>query len=156
MTDVTGGHQQICVKVNTPVDSGVAHLVEALSSFPELCTLSSCQGAAFVSFRLERPICDQALFLCWFRRNLASEATISAEWGGQATLLFTLRCHPASITLVSSAVTKIGYLWRSLLDDNPCKEFDNSQTSLTRLSKWRRHDPLASPIADLMWRDLCT
>jgi len=39
-------HKQTWVKVNAPVDEGVAGLVSALSSFPELCTIESCQGDA--------------------------------------------------------------------------------------------------------------
>lgn len=49
-------HTEIFVKVNAPVDSGVAPLVEALSFIPELETLESCEGEpdgkmAYVFFR---------------------------------------------------------------------------------------------------------
>ncbi len=47
-------HKQIYVKVNTPVDEGVAELIEALSLFPKLKTSESCEedspGKAWVSF----------------------------------------------------------------------------------------------------------
>ncbi len=50
-------HVEIFVKVNARVDSGVAPLVDALSSIPGLETLESCQGdppdrMAYVFFRL--------------------------------------------------------------------------------------------------------
>ncbi len=49
-------HQQTWVKVNAPVDCGIAALVSALSSFGGLETIESCQGVrgqtnAFVLFR---------------------------------------------------------------------------------------------------------
>ncbi len=37
-------HKQIWVKVNAPVDEGIAELIEALSAFPKLQTIESCQG----------------------------------------------------------------------------------------------------------------
>jgi hypothetical protein len=39
-----GRHRQVWVKVNAPVDEGVAELVDALSTFPGLSTVASCQG----------------------------------------------------------------------------------------------------------------
>ena len=48
-------HKQVWVKVNAPVDDGVAALVEALSAFPQLRTRESCEsldgnGTAWVWF----------------------------------------------------------------------------------------------------------
>jgi hypothetical protein len=40
------GHEQIWVKVNAPVDSGVAEIVSALNCVEGLETLQSCQGDA--------------------------------------------------------------------------------------------------------------
>lgn len=37
-------HIQTWVKVNAPVDEGIAELIEALSAFPKLQTIESCQG----------------------------------------------------------------------------------------------------------------
>ena len=51
------GHEQTLVKVNAKVDRGVAALVESLNRFPEVCSLSSCEGDAdrwaFVSFTID-------------------------------------------------------------------------------------------------------
>ena len=45
-------HRQRFVKVNTNVDEGVSDLVEGLSMFPRLCTVSSCEGPpATIFFR---------------------------------------------------------------------------------------------------------
>jgi hypothetical protein len=37
-------HKQVWVKVNAPVDEGMAALISALSVFPKLRTIESCQG----------------------------------------------------------------------------------------------------------------
>ena len=37
-------HKQLWVKVNAPVDKGIAELITALSAFPKLQTIESCQG----------------------------------------------------------------------------------------------------------------
>jgi hypothetical protein len=37
-------HEQTWVKVNTTVDKGISRLIEALSDFPKLKTIESCQG----------------------------------------------------------------------------------------------------------------
>jgi hypothetical protein len=41
-----GGHEQVWVKVNAPVDAGVAEIVAVLNSVDGLETLQSCQGDA--------------------------------------------------------------------------------------------------------------
>ena len=41
---VWNNHRQVWIKVNADVDAGIVRLVEALSSFPQLRTTSSCQG----------------------------------------------------------------------------------------------------------------
>ena len=47
-------HEQTMVKVNAQVDRGIAPLVEALNRFPEVQTVSSCEGGdgreAYVAF----------------------------------------------------------------------------------------------------------
>lgn len=42
---MTATHTQTWAKVNAPVDVGVKPLVEALSAFPALRTVESCEGA---------------------------------------------------------------------------------------------------------------
>jgi hypothetical protein len=41
-----GGHEQVWVKVNAPVDAGVAEIVSVLNGVDGLETLQSCQGDA--------------------------------------------------------------------------------------------------------------
>lgn len=38
------GHKQVWAKVNAHVDEGIAELIAALSAFPKLQTIESCQG----------------------------------------------------------------------------------------------------------------
>jgi hypothetical protein len=40
----SSGHHQVWVKVNAPVDAGIAHVVEILNRIPGLQTLDSCEG----------------------------------------------------------------------------------------------------------------
>ena len=40
------GHAQVWVKVNAPVDAGIAHLVAILNRIDGLYTLDSCEGIA--------------------------------------------------------------------------------------------------------------
>lgn len=65
-------HRQIWLKVNAPVDEGVIDLIAALSAFPRLRTIESCEdigdGARWVCFQygdedLERPWQQLAEFI---------------------------------------------------------------------------------------------
>lgn len=51
-------HEQVWAKVNAPVDRGVVGLIEALSQFPGLETVESCEGngrdAVWICFRFGR------------------------------------------------------------------------------------------------------
>jgi hypothetical protein len=145
-------HRQSCVRVNALVDQGIASLVEALSNFPCLCTLSSCEGGAFVTFRFERPLREQALLLCWLSRQIVGLGDLTAEWGGRDSLMFTLRCHPASIISLCSKVESVLTDFHSLLCDSPGRESGSSQDSMNHPLKPEYHDQPASPFADRMLR----
>jgi hypothetical protein len=110
-------HRQVFTRVNAPVDEGLAALVSALSEFPTLCTLSSCEGAAFVTFRFGRALDDQAVFLCWLSNQIVGVGNLSAEWGGRASLVFNLSCPPSSVTSLTSRISSI---LKSIQNDEPC------------------------------------
>jgi hypothetical protein len=66
-------HKQVYTKVNAPVDRGISPLVSALSLFPKLQTIESCEdlnGWAWVAFTYgdhwERPWEDLARFVLGF------------------------------------------------------------------------------------------
>jgi len=84
-------HQQVWAKVNAPVDKGVASLITALSTFPKLQTLESCenlQGWAWVTFvygeHWKRPWEDLAKFVLGFlgsalARELGDRVRVSIQ-----------------------------------------------------------------------------
>ena len=84
-----GQHKEVWVKVNAPVDEGVAPLVAALSDFEGVCTAASCQGhspkgeesQATVFFTYARGNPSDAN--CWSPR-LRREPAEFAMWLGNA------------------------------------------------------------------------
>ena len=96
-------HIQKLVKVNAPVDEGIADVVVALNAFPKLCTTQSCQGRddgfGFVSFRYGETAQETIDFLFWLETvGLAGlpGRFLSAKWGGGETLILELEiAHPA-------------------------------------------------------------
>src|SRR6516164_1098222 len=74
---VRNNHRQVWIKVNADVDAGIVRLVEALSSFPQLRTTSSCQGnpprGAEVTFVYGEHVYDGwkalAEFVVWSKAN---------------------------------------------------------------------------------------
>lgn len=46
MSNLKRPHKQSWIKINAPVDDGVADLVSSLSAFPRLQTIESCQGGS--------------------------------------------------------------------------------------------------------------
>ena len=100
-------HKQTIVQVNALVDSGIEELVSALNDeFSYLYTESSCEGGAFVTFRLNLPIPETMTFFYWLSRHLirVAHATVTAQWGGGKTLLCTLRCQPCDIPAVTHII----------------------------------------------------
>ncbi len=91
-------HEQADVKVNIPVDAGVRHLVEALSAFPHVYTVDSCErderGLAYVLFTVGNGSSDEVRrFVDRIRSVLSDGArglsfTLSIEWtsGGRNPL----------------------------------------------------------------------
>ncbi len=151
-SEIKNPHRQLCVRVNAPVDQGIASLVEALANFPCLCTLSSCEGGAFVTFRFERSLQEQALLLCWLSRQIVGLGNLTAEWGGKSSLIFTLRCQPASIISLASKVDRLSTDFRSWLCDSPDRESGSFQPPVSHRLEPEYHDQPASLIADQMLR----
>jgi len=92
----TDSHQQILVQVKAPVDVELAELVEVLNEFPYLYTVNSCQGQPdgefWVDFRFGKSLTDASIFLAWFSRQMVvCKARVSAEWGGGATHVLSIR-----------------------------------------------------------------
>lgn len=113
-------HEQVWTKVNAQVDKGIAPLVEALSAFPELQTLSSCEGyqdrAATVSFRYGAPSPEawrelSAFVFGFFGPKMAQKVGDSARvfvevttWG---ETLGGLSIRPGCVSDVAVAVSEM-------------------------------------------------
>lgn len=111
-------HEQVMVKVNAPVDRGVASLVEALSSIPNLITSESCEGdsskEAFVSFHVDGDWRALAQFVHDFSKAVSSRVadiwySLSVEWyaGGERPLAY-VRVPHQHIEKLSEAISKAG------------------------------------------------
>lgn len=123
-------HKQIFVKVNVEVDEGIAPVVSALSLFPELWTLGSCQGffnkdgserkAANVFFMYghNKPHSwkSAAEFVFGFLAPklielVDDDASIAMELGYGYQATFTLRIRPTAIKGTAEAIRRVYALW---------------------------------------------
>lgn len=108
-----GHHSEVLVKVNAWVDSGVAPLVVALSSRPELVTVDSCQessdpAAAYVAFVTRGTSVAKAA--ARLARELARAAPdahylVRLEWvAGGRRPIGSLVVMPDSVAAVAAAI----------------------------------------------------
>ena len=86
-------HVQTWVKVNAPVDEGIAELIEALSAFPKLETFASCQ------------------------RDAAEPSLPSAKEGQPARIFFRYGQHDHAHAYQELAEFVLGYLGPGLLGE---------------------------------------
>jgi hypothetical protein len=117
-------HEQVWVKVNAPVDRGAGLLITALSAFPKLQTLESCEdldGWAWVTFvygeHWKRPWNDLAKFVLGFLGPaLAKELGDRVRMSVQVTEAGLYRAEmavqtaaiPATIKLLAKLSAKFG------------------------------------------------
>ena len=103
-------HRQTWVKVNAPVDEGIAQIVEALSAFEGLETIESCQGKpgegrAFVTFRLgDWQACGRFVFedlMPKIPSSLRSHVSLSIRAYDSDNAIAALEMHPAVIARVA-------------------------------------------------------
>ena len=111
--NVEKSHTNAFVKVNAPVDAGIAPVVEALSLFPKVCTTASCEGklatgGGFVWFRYgadDDNAHDAADFLCWLGCELSGRrCELTAEWGGGQSLRFCLSLPKTEVAAVAQVL----------------------------------------------------
>lgn len=113
-------HKQVWTKVNAHVDKGVAPLIDALSLFSELQTLSSCEGyqdrAASVSFRYGADSMQSwrelANFVFGFfgprlMAKIGDLAHVSVDVSTWGETSGTLTVRPGSIEDVAKAIKEI-------------------------------------------------
>jgi len=113
-------HEQTWVKVNAPVDVGIGGLVSALSAFPSLETVESCEGhegeAAWISFRYgpywEHQWRDLADFvLAYLVPKLASlvgdDATLRIQATPSGQIFGELSVRPGAAQRVETALRQL-------------------------------------------------
>ena len=113
-------HEQMWVKVNVPVDTGISGLVSALSTFPSLETIESCEGyartAAWISFRYgtywDHPWRDLAGFvLGYLLPKLASlvgdDATLRIQGTPSGQVYGELSVRPGAALRVEDALRRL-------------------------------------------------
>ena len=109
-------HREVFVKVNVPVDRGIAVLVTALSSFEGIVTIGSCEndnrsGEAYVSFHFGK---DDNQLTDFLRRlsvglgkhlDLCCGFVLRMEWfAGGETPIAQLRVAPKEIRRIAAAI----------------------------------------------------
>ena len=117
-------HDQVVVQVNVLVDSGIAPLIRALSKFPKLQTLESCQGdamtPAWVCFyygddegRRWRPLAEFVLEHLgpWLLDKVGDSAEVSVHRNGVGMPQGELIVRPGTIKAVVTALTSLARSW---------------------------------------------
>ena len=105
-------HTQKWVKVNAPVDEGISDLIEALSMFPRLETIESCQGEpAWICFRLGS-YQELAEFVCGYfgvglARLIGDAANVSIRVTESEIIRGELSVRPGMIDATARAVERL-------------------------------------------------
>ncbi len=104
-------HRQVFVKVNAPVDEGIAEVVGLLSQVPGLETIESCQGdpkRAFVLFRLGGWN-ELARFLAHITPDLidpCESVSVSAEAFNGSVPMGRIAFRPEAVSIVERALRR--------------------------------------------------
>ena len=109
-------HPQLWVKVNAQVDERMASIIEALSAFPTLQTIESCQrsaGTAWVSFAFGESWRDLAKFIFGFlaprlRARVGDAVEMALRPSSSTDLIFAdLTIRPEGLGLVHEALRNL-------------------------------------------------
>lgn len=109
-------HKQVMVRVNAPVDEGIASLVSALSDVPGVVTPESCQGeagrnSAFVVFYMDDwRMCGEFLFdrlLPLMSADLRSSVSLRVESYDTRVARGWITLDPAAIEPMSECIRQL-------------------------------------------------
>jgi hypothetical protein len=109
-------HRHVIVRVNAPVDEGIAPLVVALSEISGLVTMESCQGHdgqqdAFVVFHMgDWRTCGKSLFdqlLTSMSHDLRSDVSLRLEAYDTQFARGWITLNPAAIESLSECVKRL-------------------------------------------------
>lgn len=118
-------HAEKLVKVNAWVDVGIAPVVEALNSFREIETISSCQGDGHIFFHVrgdDNKLCD---FVSWLASELNQEIDaccefrLSLEWPGSHSAHGALYVATGATGTISNALSHISRRKNRYYDGRP-------------------------------------
>jgi len=73
-------HVQVNTKVNAPIDSRLAYVVETLNKLPKLCTRSSCEGRPNTKFSVRFTYGDTVGEAAEFMNRLFFGLLIKGSW----------------------------------------------------------------------------
>ncbi len=115
-------HDQTMIKVNVPVDDGIAPLVLALNRFPRVLTLDSCQcsqdGQAQVAFTLfNAEAGDEEAFLADLSARIGARngdlaVALALEWfAGGATAMAWLRVPSGQTKALAAVLESVADSW---------------------------------------------
>lgn len=110
-------HEQVWVKVNTQVDTGLAEIIESMNRVDGLQTLQSCQGDKghspayiYFSFGDWQQLCGFVFgrLAPQLRQRLGDEARITVEAIGDNDPIGKLSFSAEAISHVASALKEVG------------------------------------------------
>lgn len=117
-------HRQIMAKVNVPIDRGIAPVIEALSLWPELQTIESCEGdvdnPAWVCFYYGQSGANSWLGVSEFvlgflapglARMIGDSAHVVVRLNGCGIAQGELMIRPGTISDVTNALTTLYRNW---------------------------------------------
>lgn len=141
------------------MDEGIVPLVTALSLFPRLRTIDSCQDDG-VTFVYGRSITEAAQFFAWFSRELSmlmENVYLTATWR-TGSFMMNLRVSPPALDKIGRFVTALA----DAFDPASCSR-DSEHRGSDSCPEWVIHprypggcDPLAILPPCPMWRDRTT
>ena len=113
-------HEQIWIKVNVPVDKGVSGIVAALSGFPGLETVESCEGdnnyGPWVCFRFgrywEHPWRELASFVLGYMAprlmdSVGDDANVRIQTTPSGQIFGELSVRPGAVSRVETALREL-------------------------------------------------
>jgi len=117
-------HKYRWTKVNAPIDTNISCLVEALSLFPELQTVESCEGngsgSAWISFRygdyIKHPWRDIAYFVLGYfgpgiARKVGDRVNVSIRVSENGDIYCELFVARDAISIVTKAIRQLHREW---------------------------------------------
>jgi len=113
-------HKAVWVKVNVQVDAGIADLISALSLFPALQTIESCQGEpAWICFRYGQGYSDLTEFICGYfgiglARMVGDAATVLIRVTESEIIRGELSIRPGMITATTEAIKQLAHEYNGL------------------------------------------